>query len=609
MKEDQNKRKSFILMAVGVLTLLIVVAGATYAYFQAQTNGSEDFNINATAGTTDSLTFIMDDKDATDTGNYIIDNDSKLGTLDLTPITINATAENFKENAESIADGVKAKAVLKANSTTREANETYNVYLHIDTNELEYSSYKNGDGDVKLAPLSSEEKETYTEGIPELILTVKKNNVEVKDITGLESEYKEEIKIKYNDETGEQTKTISGYDITEKGGIIKIASNEPIAVTAPEDGIQPDPKEDEWEITLTFINLPTGQEMNTGKQVSGKVVIQKEEYVPTYQNNITKLLADDTKDGKTKTLFLHDGISTDSGSDQEAGDYSYRYSRATGSVNNYVCLDNQTVTGDAFISCETEDLYRIIGLFKNKYNDYEIKLIKAEPAISTQLGEDGAYKVDSENKYYWNTSKGIDSSSNTNLWRESNLNTINLNTNFITYLSTTEGRKAGIVEQIADHEWITVGNTYGNIASQPVTTAYKNEIKEPDGRTEGGYKEEIDKTYKAKIGLMYASDYGYAAYKEAWTRKLEYDNDNGYSNKDVTDNDWMYMNNGTDEWTITRAAGTSNIALDIGTNAGFVGYSGVYNDDSAVRPCFYLKSSTKIASGDGTETNPYRITW
>ena len=124
MKNNQGKRKSLILMAIGVLTLLIVVAGATYAFFQAQTGDGQHIDVNAQTGTTDSLTFSMDDIDAGKDIEHVIDDDST------SAITINATSENFKENAESIADGVTGKLELKANSTTREVQKVI-MYTYI----------------------------------------------------------------------------------------------------------------------------------------------------------------------------------------------------------------------------------------------------------------------------------------------------------------------------------------------------------------------------------------------------------------------------------------------------------------------------------------------
>ncbi len=83
-----------------------------------------------------------------------------------------------------------------------------------------------------------------------------------------------------------------------------------------------------------------------------------------------------------------------------------------------------------------------------------------------------------------------------------------------------------------------------------------------------------DKTYKARIGLMYVSDYGYAAYQEAWTINLEYDSNgvNGYNNADIIENNGMLIK--SDEWTITRIANFSNRAFYV-ISPGHVDYNKV----------------------------------
>ena len=164
---------------------------------------------------------------------------------------------------------------------------------------------------------------------------------------------------------------------------------------------------------------------------------------------------------------------------------------------------------------------------------------------------------------------------------------------------------------IAEHEWITAGNTWSNIANnQTVVDAYKNEITSYDrtgGGSNPGNAQETDDKTTAKIGLMYVSDYGYAAYPEAWTTKL-YDSSSrqDYRLEKVKTNNWMYM--GLSEWTTTRQADHSSNAFGV----SFTGYVDNYTVGStvlAVRPSFYLKSSTEIASGKGTKESPYRITW
>lgn len=80
--------------------------------------------------------------------------------------------------------------------------------------------------------------------------------------------------------------------------------------------------------------------------------------------------------------------------------------------------------------------------------------------------------------------------------------------------------------------WKVGGNTYVNIVEVVPATVYKNErLNLTESKTE----------YTAKVGLMYVSDYGFAADPSAWTRKLRVDSGNGYGNNIVKAVNWMYM--------------------------------------------------------------------
>ena len=161
-----------------------------------------------------------------------------------------------------------------------------------------------------------------------------------------------------------------------------------------------------------------------------------------------------------------------------AGDNSYRY--AGENPNNYVCFGSTTTP------CPADNLYRIIGVFGDK-----VKLIK-----STSVGNKA-----------WDIN---DSDSST--WSTSSLNTY-LNNEFITtFDETTKGK-------IEKATWKVGGNTRENIEYQPAKTAYQNEVVQP---ITDEYSTETE--YSAKVGLMYASDYGFAAAPSAWTSIL-YDYD------------------------------------------------------------------------------------
>ena len=53
-----NEKKVLVLSAIAVITLIAVVAGATYAYFQAQGGGSSDIDASVITSTTDKLSTI-----------------------------------------------------------------------------------------------------------------------------------------------------------------------------------------------------------------------------------------------------------------------------------------------------------------------------------------------------------------------------------------------------------------------------------------------------------------------------------------------------------------------------------------------------------------------
>ena len=96
-------------------------------------------------------------------------------------------------------------------------------------------------------------------------------------------------------------------------------------------------------------------------------------------------------------------------------------------------------------------------------------------------------------------------------------------------------------------------------------------------------KEKTSQTSKTlKVGLMYASDYGYAmnsSYKNNWLFTKGY------------------------EWTMT--AYNASLPVLVYYSGGLSGnnaYSGY-----AVRPVLYLKSNVYVISGDGSEDNPYKI--
>ena len=308
------------------------------------------------------------------------------------------------------------------------------------------------------------------------------------------------------------------------------------------------------------------------------------------------LLADYVKSLYTGTqgensIYYHD-VSLTNG----ANDNSYRYAGASDQVNNYVCFGSNAST------CPADNLYRIIGVFGD-----QVKLIKSDYAPSELLGTDGDYSKmytanGWNNSYYkgnnlanvaaytWNYKNNttINSGNGSNTWSTSLLNKTNLNKNFIANLGADWAAK------IAETTWKVGGNTWANIGTQPAKTAYQNEIVSPviTNTTDNAT------TYSAKVGLMYVSDYMYAAPQDKWTLVGNRSETTDY--RAATSVNWMYM--GLNEWTISRTAVDAYCASFV-YGTGGVNY--IYaNYAYGVRPVFYLTSSVNYVSGSGSAADP-----
>lgn len=297
-------------------------------------------------------------------------------------------------------------------------------------------------------------------------------------------------------------------------------------------------------------------------------------------------------------IYYHDN-SLENG----AGDNSYRYAGSSDTTNNYVCFGSDAAT------CPEDNLYRMIGVF-----DGQVKLIKATEASSSLLGTNGAcgYSNGYGNLYYWSTLNSCpssttgyinDNSNNAmfvsnrknslaagnpdadrycNLWKYSTLNTINLNTNFL----TNTGSKW--TELIVDTVWKIGGYNTNSVTPSVFYAAEVEKATETYGPSDG----------ISKIGLIYVSDFGFAASPSAWTTTMD-------SYRNFNDVNWLSL---IDSWTITH--NLSNDTEVFSVSNGILYYTGnvaVTGQKSYVYPVFYLFPSVTYSSGDGTKDSPIRI--
>ena len=211
----ENKKQAIILSVVAIVTLLSLILGATYAYFQASGNSGSSTNVNVTTYTSDLLTFEI--------GN---------------DIAVYADQTSFASGKGNATGSTFAKAILTANNKTNTATKNYYVYLNISENTFTY---------------------TQNESTPELLLTIK--DTSGNEITSITS-------LTYKTVTDGKGASISGFDITTKSGVITLFDNREITANPT--------KTEEWNITVTFVNYNANQTGNAGKSFNAKLIIQQE---------------------------------------------------------------------------------------------------------------------------------------------------------------------------------------------------------------------------------------------------------------------------------------------------------------------------------------------
>ena len=154
----------------------------------------------------------------------------------------------------------------------------------------------------------------------------------------------------------------------------------------------------------------------------------------------------------------------------------------------------------------------------------------------------------------------------------------------------------------------SIDGTYKNMISEE--TYYLGGATSSNYRTltaSGYYNAERDSSQvyrgnpastKQKIGLMYPSDYGYAAGSSCLSTALDDYNDGCYNSD--------YLTTGVEEWLQAPSASDSPYAARL-SSPSRVDYYNSVTISYAVRPVLYLNSNVQITGGDGSQSNPYTI--
>ena len=241
----------------------------------------------------------------------------------------------------------------------------------------------------------------------------------------------------------------------------------------------------------------------------------------------------------------------------------YRYSgNSTDVTSNYIKFNNE--------------IWRIIGVF-------DVDVI-GDASVNNKDKTKKCIKIIRQdslaNSYHWNN---VDS----NNWTTSTLMQYlnNKNTGYLSNLSTINSDSSRYIQPVTYY----LGNVDVTSTASEIYDKERNKSRVSTGNKA---------TWYGSIGLMYASDYGYAANSNYWAKNLSRYSDAAYLYN------WLYNNSA--EWLLSSIS-EGKIATK--KYAGYINTHGslYYDYTSAkysIRPTLYLKPSTKL-KGSGTIDNPY----
>ena len=274
--------------------------------------------------------------------------------------------------------------------------------------------------------------------------------------------------------------------------------------------------------------------------------------------------------------------------------------------NNYIYFNCSDYSNQTSSTCEK---WRIIGVFDGK-----LKLIRG-----SQIG---TYSWDNKN-----TSTGAEDNSGKNDWTTARLMKLLNPSDYYTIDSNDNGNGQSLYYNAqsgtcfsgrnnattsCDFTSTGIKDTTRNMIAETTyylggwnsTSVYPNQIYGYERGTTV-YTGRLP-TWTGKIALAYPSDYGYAADLNQCKDKTLYD----YDNSTCTSNNWMkaiITNNGSNAgWLLTTYSKYAYVAMSV-SSGGYVSYSTVYISYYGAAPVLSLSSELGIEPGDGSSSNPYRL--
>ena len=350
-----------------------------------------------------------------------------------------------------------------------------------------------------------------------------------------------------------------------------------------------------YNLTIAFPDTGEDQSDDQGASFACHVTVEQGEAPKHVARMLKKLYS-----SKIKTNGVtEDGLEIDATTDK-----NLRYTGAN--PKNYISFNDET--------------WRIIGTFNNIITIDEQGNEKTESLVKI-------VRNDSLGNYSWDSSEssinygfGVNEWSQADLMYELNCDgkstkycrdditegyLSNLTTGTTTWYNSTKNSKNGTydfskniksswVDKVANVRWNTSRANEGVSALE----SYNQErsttlISTPSDNVPR------NNTWDGKIALIYPSDYGYASTDTACRNKM---NSSTNSVSNCKNENWLFS---AYQWTLSPSFVNANIAIHV-RSGGYVSIDAVLNANG-VRPVLFLKSDVVITFGDGSSTNPYKI--
>ena len=350
-----------------------------------------------------------------------------------------------------------------------------------------------------------------------------------------------------------------------------------------------------FNLKIQFPDTGVSQDSEKGKTLTGEIVVNYEE---TATDTLMALYDKEIKTNNVSSsgLFIDD-----------TKDVNLRYTGAN--PNNYVEFAN------------TGELWRIVGIFNITDSEgnttRKLKLVRDSSL--------GLYSWDAKLNPQTNNYRGINDWTEADLMKELNGDyldtTLTANkTNWYNSYWSSNGpvfQQAGVFDytkviksnyqnMISESVWNMGGNSYNNPSSAPYGLPLLDQYNRERGTIT--YQNSRPTTWTGKVGLIYASDYGYASTYAECHNNLRV----GVTYDRSTDK-WDYTNGlcKTDNWLANNSwYWTLSPYFDNSYGVFYVdGDGAVHNrnvsNSVSVYPSLYLKSNIKIINGTGEKTKPY----